>query len=118
MQVVSYNRISRSENPLSGFERDSAIKPPKLYVPSTTLFSLRSFSVAPPSLEHYLVTVDVCRGEETGPDSSLKVSTKQFLLSSSLSPCLFLTLLSADLEIRPDFTSIPSQVQNSGTGIY
>jgi hypothetical protein len=81
VQVVSYNRVSRIDNAVTGWDKPH--RSSRLYVPSVSLFKFHSFSsdkkaagsrrVLSKSVSHYLATVDVTRGEEFGPESSLKI---------------------------------------------
>lgn len=81
LHVVSYNRVSRIDNAVTGWDKPH--RSSKLYVPSVSLFKFHSFTterkemgsrrVESKSVTHYLATVDVSRGEEFGPESSLKI---------------------------------------------
>ena len=80
-QVVSYNRISKMDNAVTGWGK--VITQGKLYVPSVTHFLYHSYRYALPAHSkskttsflhsHFMATVDVCRGEECDAESSLKV---------------------------------------------
>ena len=81
-QVVSYNRVSKIDNAVTSRNKPNRTK---LYVPSVPLFAFHSYTTSgedlsstrraasPKSSQHYLATVDVTRGEEFGPESSLKI---------------------------------------------
>jgi hypothetical protein len=67
LQVLAYNRISRTENPLSGYDKDRFTHASQLkyFVPSIVQFIFHSFpSSAGPSTSHFLATLDLYRGEE------------------------------------------------------
>lgn len=75
--MLAYNRISRTENPLSGFDRDrqAALANLKYYVPSVVQFLFHTFPALSNQADekHYLATIDLYRGEELDPDCSLKI---------------------------------------------
>lgn len=104
LQVVSYNRVSRIDNVVTGWDKPH--RSSKLYVPSVSLFAFhtvrpsggkrsdvtnasnassvgsRKVPLPASSGGHYLATVDVTRGEEFGPETSLKIWKWDFSGSS------------------------------------
>jgi hypothetical protein len=76
LEVVHYLRVSRTDDSTrsSHISGASPRKPARMYTPSITIFQFKTLAVPHSSQpQHFLATVDVCRGEDTDPESSLKV---------------------------------------------